>query len=219
MYLPLIGLTLALAFCVGDGVRAHPALRAPVAIAAALALAALAITATRQAATFRDPIALHGRAAAVTSRNYVAHQRFANALRRAGRFAEAEREFSRALAIVPNRADLRLGLGDVLMRLERPDEAIAQYQLAVAADPRASRAQANLALALAARGRLAEARVHFERALSLTAPGAAGAAGRQRVVAAVTALAARQAAGGHADEAARLRALAAELARSAPPPG
>jgi tetratricopeptide (TPR) repeat protein len=194
-------------------------LRAPVAIAAALALLALALAALQQVATFRDPIALHGRTAAVTQRNYVAHQRFANALRRAGRFAEAEREFSRALAIAPNRADLRLGLGDMLLREGRVDEAIAQYRLAVAADPRASRAQANLALALAASGRLGEARVHFERALALTAPGAAGEPGRQRVIAAVTALAAREKANGRADEAARLRALAAELSRSAPPSG
>jgi hypothetical protein len=39
------------------------------------------------------------------------------------------------------------------------------------------------------------------------------------VIGAVTALAAREQANGRADEAARLRALAAELARSAPPPG
>ena len=54
MYLPLIGLSLALVFWVADLVRARPSLRTPVAIAGGLALAALALAAMRQAGTFRD---------------------------------------------------------------------------------------------------------------------------------------------------------------------
>jgi tetratricopeptide (TPR) repeat protein len=216
MYLPLIGLSLAVAFLLGDAARARPALRMPIAVAAALALAALALVSTQQAESFRDPIALHTRNVAVTENNFVAHQRLANALQRAGRLAEAEAEFGRALALQPSRADLRLGLADVLARSGRVEDAIAQYRLAIAADPRAARAHANLALALAGVGQLQAARFHFERALELTPPGPQGAPGRARLLAALDALAAKRAAGGRADEAARLRALAAELERSAP---
>ena len=107
---------------------------------------------------------------------------------------------------------------DVLARSGRVDDAIAQYRLAIAAEPRAARAHANLALALAGVGQLQAARFHFERALELTPPGPQGAPGRARLLAALDALAAERTAAGRADEAARLRALAAELERSAPQP-
>ena len=215
MYLPLIGLTLALAFLVADVVRERPALRVVLAVAATLTLAALAIVTTRQTRYFRDPIALHTRTVDVTQNNFVAHHRLANALQRAGRLAEAEREFGSALALQPRRADLRLGLGDVLARSGRVEEAIAQYRLAIAADPRAARAHANLGLALASSGQLDEARLQFERALALTAPGPQGADGRARVLSALFALADQRTAAGRADEAAHLRALGAELEQRA----
>jgi len=218
MYLPLIGLSLAVAFLASDAVRARPALRLPFAVAAVAALAACAFAAARQSESFRDPIALHRRNVAVTPDNFVARQRLAHALQRANRLPEAAAEFERALALQPRRADLRLGYGDVLARSGRLDEAIAQYRLAVAADPRASRAHANLALALAGKGQLDAAKREFEKALGQTAPGAAGAPGRERMLAALAALADRRAAAGQADEAARLRALADELALRAGAP-
>jgi len=215
MYLPLIGLTLALAFLVADVVRERPALRASLAVAATLTLAALALVAARQTGYFRNEIALHTRNADVTENNFVAHHRLAHVLQRAGRLAEAEREFGIALALQPSRADLRLGLGDVLARSGRVEEAIAQYRLAIAAERRSARAHANLGIALASSGQLYEARLHFKRALALTAPGPQGADERARVLSALLALSAKRAAAGREDEAARLRVLRAELERRA----
>lgn len=211
MYLPLIGLALAAAFLAGDALRARPALRVPIAAAASLALAALALVAANQTASFRDAIALHSRNAAVTEDSFLAHQRLANALQRAGRLAEAQAAFERALALAPNRADLHLGLADVLARSGRGEAAIAQYRLSIAAEPRAARAHANLALALANAGQLAPARFHFERALALMPPGPQGADGRSRVLSALSALAAKREDAGRGEDAARLRALASEL--------
>ena len=80
LYLPLIGLSLALVFLLGEQVRGHPRLRRPLAAAAGLVLAALAITALRQVGTFRDSIALQSHAVAVTERNLLAHYRLGDAL-------------------------------------------------------------------------------------------------------------------------------------------
>jgi hypothetical protein len=135
MYLPLVGLSLAPVFFAAELVRRRPRLRAPVAAAAGLALGALAIIAAQQAGSFRDAVALHARTVAVTERNFLAHFRLADALRRAGRLSEAERELRSALALEPRRVTLRIGLADVLVRSGRIGEAIAQYRLAVAADP------------------------------------------------------------------------------------
>jgi tetratricopeptide (TPR) repeat protein len=179
MYLPLIGLSLAPTFWAADQLRRRPRLRAPVAAAAALALVALALAATRQVATFRDSITLQARDVAVTERNLLGHYRLADALRRAGRLPEAEREFRSALALAPRHLKIRIGLADLLAQRGRIGEASRHYRLALAADP----------------------------------------SGKALVLAALRASADERAAAGRADEAARLRALAADLERQTPPPG
>jgi tetratricopeptide (TPR) repeat protein len=135
MYLPLIGLALAPAFLAAELVRERPRLRAPATAAAVLALVALALGAARQVGSFRDAVALHTRTVAVTEGSFLAHFRLAEALRRAGRLAEAERELRSALALEPRRATLRISLADLLVRRGRIEEAIAQLRLAAAADP------------------------------------------------------------------------------------
>jgi tetratricopeptide (TPR) repeat protein len=135
MYLPLIGLSLALAFGAADLVRSRPRLRAPVVGAAALALAALALTAARQVETFRDSIALQVHNLAVTERNLLAHYRLGDALRRADRLPEAEREFRSGLEIAPRHLKIRVALADLLAQSGRLGEAIPHYRFAAAADP------------------------------------------------------------------------------------
>ncbi len=176
LYLPQIGLSLALAFFVGGAVRGRPWLRTPVAAAAGLVLAALALTALRQVGTFRDSITLQTHAVAVTERNLLAHYRLGDALQRAGRLREAEHELRSALALAPRHVKIRIALADVLAQSGRGEEAIAHYRLVLAVDPSA-RAQVLAALRASAEGR---------------------------------------AAAGRSKEAARLRALRAELAARAP---
>ena len=133
MYLPLIGLSLAPVFFLADVARERPWLRAPIAGAAALALAALALTASRQVETFRDSITLQAHAVAVTERNVLAHYRLAYALGQANRLPEAERELQSALALDPNNPTLRIALADLLVQTGRTGEAIVQYRIALAA--------------------------------------------------------------------------------------
>jgi protein O-mannosyl-transferase len=178
LYLPQIGLSLALVFWVADLVRGRPGLRAPVAFASGVALAALALTAMRQVATFRDSITLQSHAVAVTERNLLAHYRLGDALQRAGRLPEAERELRSALALAPRHVKIRIALADVLAQSGRGEEAIAHYRRVLAVDPGA----------------------------------------RALVLAALRTSAAERAAAGESDQAARLRALRAELAARAPRP-
>lgn len=178
LYLPQIGLSLALVFWVADLVGGRPGLRAPVAVASGVALAALALTAMRQVATFRDSITLQSHAVAVTERNLLAHYRLGDALQRADRLPEAERELRSALALAPRHVKIRLALADVLAQSGRGEEAIAHYRRVLAVDPGA----------------------------------------RALVLAALRVSAAERAAAGESDQAARLRALRAELAARAPRP-
>jgi tetratricopeptide (TPR) repeat protein len=122
LYLPQIGLSIALVFFASGELLARPGLRAPVAIATGLALAALALTAARQVETFRDAIALQSHAVAVTDGR---------------RLQEAERELTRALALAPWHVKIRIALADVLAQRGRIPEAIRQYRQVPAADPSA----------------------------------------------------------------------------------
>jgi tetratricopeptide (TPR) repeat protein len=178
LYLPQIGLSVALVFWVADIVRGRSGMRAGVAAAAGLTLLALGITALRQVDTFRDAITLQSHAVAVTEGNLLAHYRLGDALQRAGRLAEAERELRSALALAPRHAKIRIALAEVLARSGRGEEAIAHYRRALAVDPGA----------------------------------------RALVLAALRTSAAERAEAGEADQAARLRALRAELAARAPQP-
>jgi tetratricopeptide (TPR) repeat protein len=158
LYLPQIGLSLALVFWVADLVRGRPRLRTAIAVASGVALAALALTCLRQVGTFRDSIALQSHAVAVTERNLLAHYRLGDALRRAGRLPQAERELRSALALAPRHVKIRIALADVLAQSGRGEEAVEHYRLANAADPGAR------ALVLAALRRSAAERAAAGRA-------------------------------------------------------
>lgn len=83
-----------------------------------------------------------------------------------GRYAEAAREFSRALESQPSSRDHN-NLGVALQKQGRPDEAIEHYRSAIALTPDYAEALNNLGSALAEVGRSAEAIPYVEQALSL----------------------------------------------------
>jgi tetratricopeptide (TPR) repeat protein len=137
LYLPQIGLCIALVFLVAEELRGRPGLRPWIAAAAGLALVALGVTALRQVGTFRDAITLQSHAVAVTQGNLVAHYRLGDALQRAGRLPEAERELRSALALAPRHVKIRIALADVLAQSGRGEEATLHYRRVLAVDPSA----------------------------------------------------------------------------------
>jgi hypothetical protein len=80
MYLPLIGLSIGVAYPLAELARRAPRARRALAGAAACALAALAWGTHRQLDAWRDSISLYERAIAVTSDNALAHYGLAGAL-------------------------------------------------------------------------------------------------------------------------------------------
>ena len=56
-------------------------------------------------------------------------------------------EYARAVARFPGSVPLRLNYGDLLLRLDRPDDALVQFQAAATADPRSAAAQTGVGLA------------------------------------------------------------------------
>lgn len=83
-----------------------------------------------------------------------------------GGYVEAEALFRRALAIMPNFAEPRLGIATVLFRQGRPDASVVELQAILAADPRHEGATRQLANTLGHLARYDEALAVYERFLA-----------------------------------------------------
>lgn len=85
----------------------------------------------------------------------------------AGRLAEADREFTAALALAPGRPSVLTNLGAVRLKLGRHEEALGLLREALAQEPDNAEALGHCAAALAERGEPIEALALFDRALEL----------------------------------------------------
>jgi superkiller protein 3 len=94
-----------------------------------------------------------------------AHLNLAVTFVRAGDFKKAESHYRQAIPGRPG-AETHNGLGYVLVRQGRAEEAVAEFQKAIAIDPRFAPAYNNLADALAVQGKLEAAADDYRRALA-----------------------------------------------------
>ena len=85
----------------------------------------------------------------------------------AGRLADADRQFTAALALAPGRPSVLTNLGAVRLKLGRHAEALALLREALAQEPDNAEALGHCAAALAERGEPTEALALFDRALAL----------------------------------------------------
>ena len=98
-----------------------------------------------------------------------------------GRISEAERLLQRAIAIGPNDLSSRNALGLCLLRLERPTEALAQFDALLRLEPKLPFAHASRGNALFALGAIDEAQASFARAVEIDANQGVALAGLARI--------------------------------------
>jgi tetratricopeptide (TPR) repeat protein len=156
MYLPLIGLGLAMAWCGPPLLRRARVSGAALSAVALLALAALAVAASRQSETWRTPLSLYGRMLAVTSGNWVAHNGYALELQKQGRLQEAIEHYRAAVGINVTAAFLRRNLAFALDDAGRAPEAIEQLLIFTRKSPGDAEALYRLGLLLGRAGRFGE---------------------------------------------------------------
>ena len=94
-----------------------------------------------------------------------AHFNLAVSFVHAGQFGEAEAHYRKALPGRPT-AEAHNGLGYVLARQARTEEAIAEFRTAIDVNPRFTPAYNNLAEALVTQGKLDEAETYYRRSLA-----------------------------------------------------
>jgi tetratricopeptide (TPR) repeat protein len=162
-YLPMVGLSIMLAWGLREVLKSKGAISG--AIAACLACAVLC---EAQIQYWRNSETLFRHALDVTSSNYLAHHNLGVALADEGRFAEAIKQYQAALQIEPNAANVQTDYGNALAKSGRMPEAIAHYQQALRALPDSPITHNDLANALAANpGSMPQAIAEYQTALRL----------------------------------------------------
>ncbi|HKQ61651.1 MAG TPA: tetratricopeptide repeat protein [Candidatus Polarisedimenticolaceae bacterium] len=165
-HVPHLGLAIALLFEL-EAALGRPRLRLAVASAGALAAGLLAGTTRAYLATWSDSLSLFGRAAAVTSRNYVAELSLSLEYATRGQFAEAERLAAAAVRSNPDYYRAWDHLGLCQSELGRTDEAVHSIETALRLRPGYSWAYANLGSVELRAGRLDRAEQALHQALEL----------------------------------------------------
>jgi len=169
LYLPLIGLSIAVAWGVPDALERWRAARRLLPAAACATISALAAGAYLQVSVWRDTVTLFEHTLRVTRDNFVAHHALATSYTRSGRLPEARAHFEEAVRLKPDWSAAQIELASVLDRLGEQEPAIAHYQEGLRQEPDHPSAQGNLGLLLLHAGRSAEAVPHLEKALALRA--------------------------------------------------
>jgi tetratricopeptide (TPR) repeat protein len=171
LYVPMIGLAIALAWGAADLLRRWPRVR--LALAAAVLIACVPDT-RAQLAYWQNSETLFRHALAVTAGNDVAEHNLGDYLSGIpGGLPEAIEHLQASLRLAPNSAKTHTELGNALSRLPgRGSEAFAEYEAAVRLAPDSALSHDGLGSALAQAGRLQEAIGEYEAAQRL-APGSA----------------------------------------------
>ncbi|HEX4145238.1 MAG TPA: tetratricopeptide repeat protein [Pirellulales bacterium] len=169
MYLPGIGLYIALAWAGTRLAADSPARRRALGACAGLAIVVLVACAMRQASTWRNDESLWTHALQVTHDNGEAEFNLSFALAQQRRLDEAIVYLRRAEQHATDISPF-INLGLILTQQGKLDEAIDQYRQALERDSQsilAARAHFNLASVLASRGQIHEAAAHYRQALEI----------------------------------------------------
>ncbi|MFN0009761.1 MAG: tetratricopeptide repeat protein [Planctomycetota bacterium] len=159
MYLPMIGLSVAVAFSVA---RSKWLLAGAVA-----AVGAWTVLTWKQVGHWRNDTTLFTHVAEVMPGNHLAHGILGIVHMQHGRLPEAMAELRESIRLRESYAQGHSNLGMALELAGREDEALAEYRAALRWMPALAEAHYNLATLLHRRGQTGPAIEHYERALAI----------------------------------------------------
>lgn len=156
MYVPLVGISIMVAWGFPDRVRA--AVSAAAGLIAVVALMAVAFV---QTSYWRNSITLNERAVSVTRNNTVALHNLAEGLYQQGRIDEAIERCREALRINPGFLDARASLAAGLYKQGSVAEAVREFEEVLRVSPNHARARYNVGVIRLKEGKLEEALDHL----------------------------------------------------------
>jgi len=167
MYIPMIGVTIILAWGAADLIRQWPQTKWPIVLLGFISCLACLVTASTQVDYWRNTETLFSHAIAVTQDNYIAQYNLADYLKdQPGRRPEAITHFEEAVRIKPDSVDAHNQIGGYMMATGHYAEGIAHFEAALRARPDNPEANYNLGVVFSKTpGRELDAIAHFETAL------------------------------------------------------
>jgi hypothetical protein len=165
MYLPMVGLSIAVGFEGAELARRSDALRSAVVALFLVAVGAWTWLTRRQVGFWETDRTLFGHVVDVLPENHLAHGILGNVHLRERRFDLAVAEYREALRIHPTYAQGYCNLGMVAELSGKPDEAIGRYREALRFDPNLAEAHHNLGQLFATQGKTDAAIAELEAAL------------------------------------------------------
>jgi tetratricopeptide (TPR) repeat protein len=166
-YLPMVGLAIAVAMAGHSLTVWRPSLRKPVIALAGVWLVACIILTERQLPYWSNSETLFKHALDLTTDNATAFVNYSAALEKRGDFTNALIYCQRAEAITPEDPNTHNNLGFYYLDLNRPADAVAEFQQAIHYGPQKPLYHNSLGLGLVAAKRFADALPEFARASAL----------------------------------------------------
>jgi Flp pilus assembly protein TadD len=166
-YVPLVGLSVILAWGASELTAGLSSRKSLLAAAAAVVILGCTIAAHAQVGYWQDSLALWTHAVEVDPLSDTSQRLLADALAKNGRYQEALPHYEEALRIEPGNAEAHTGLGYAYAGEGKPEDAIRQYREALRLKPDQVDAHNDLALALAGEGKFEEAIRHYNEVLRL----------------------------------------------------
>ncbi len=167
VYVPHIGLFIALVWSIAEFARERSVPRSVLATISAVIVLAAAALSVRQAQYWRDGLTLYTHAVAVTDNNHIVHNNLGRTLVDLGRVDEAIAHYKEALRIEPDELRARINYGNALAAQRRWTEAAEQFVRAVEIDPDYAPARTNFGNVLMQLARFDDALVQFQSAVAL----------------------------------------------------
>lgn len=165
MYLPMVGISVAVVWVIGDFAAFRLIAQALTALIGTVLVVTLVIFAHKQVSWWFDSETLYNHALAVTRNNYLAENNLGTLYVREGRHEEAMTHYRNAISMTPWSEYARANLAAELMDHGRLDEAFVQLTESLRLNPDQPLAEANLGAIYKARGDLVRARKHLEHSI------------------------------------------------------
>jgi Flp pilus assembly protein TadD len=167
LYVPMIGVALAVSGILDDAAARWPARRGALVAATAVVLSALATRSVIRNRDFRDRVTLWSATVAVAPRCARAQYNLGQAYFERNRFVDAERAWLAAAALQPDDRETTRGLAMLYYRLGRHELAAAKIDAVLAASPFDGNALTLAGFIALDRGRPEQAVAYFDGALAV----------------------------------------------------
>ena len=166
-YIPIIGVSLMVAWGAPELLKKWRYRNAALAIVTVIILCIFSFAAWKQVRYWQNSITLFKHAVETTTNSPVMQNNLGNALEGEGRLDEAISHYYEAIRIKPDYAEAHDNLGITLQKQGRLEEAIAHYAEAIRIKPDYAEAHDNLGITLQEQGRLEGAIAHHAEAIRI----------------------------------------------------